>query len=74
MSRPDDYARVYLHSGRVTHLLSIMYSPSGGQSAACGVSPEWMFSWYGTGSQTEREKATVLPLCKRCANLTGVSE
>jgi hypothetical protein len=63
---------VYLRRGGVVHVLvfgsykpDVSYPP-----ALCGRSPELFESWLGTGNQTEIDKASQLPLCIRCLDLS----
>lgn len=52
----------YTRTGRVKHALP--YADA--RTALCGTGPDWFSDWCGTGSQSEYEKAAVLPPCKRC--------
>ncbi len=57
--------RVYVAHGAVAHLLASTASPNSGYPCCirCSRQPTWGSCWYGTGSQTEIEKANALPLC-----------
>lgn len=57
--------RVYKERGWVAHLLPELSSPNSWETALCGVEPGWNM-WYGTGSQTEIDKVTILPTCRNC--------
>jgi hypothetical protein len=63
---------VYLRQGKVAHVLVFgSYKPGVSYpSAQCGRSPNLFDSWYGTGSQTEIDKARRMPLCIRCMDLS----
>lgn len=52
--------RVYTRHGRVAHVIWA------DQRAVCHITPTWPDTWFGTGSQTEYEKAARLPVCKLC--------
>ena len=58
--------RVYVHGGKVAHLLRFGVSPNSHGSAVCGLSPEWSTYWCGTGSQKEADYVAGLRLCKKC--------
>lgn len=72
MPTPPMFKWLYLANGKVTHAHKIdpMYRPV--IAAECGVSTyTW---WYGTGRQSEYEKAESLPKCARCVKLVAQSE
>lgn len=72
MDQPDIYyQRVYLYTSRVHHLVHQGHSPSSGYPALCGRSPDLFCYWWGTGTQSEYERAEELPLCKPCGAARG---
>lgn len=74
MSDPEGYTRVYLPRGIAAHLIRDRMGPNTDGEAVCGTSPRTSVpagDWYGTGTQVEYENALRLPLCTRCAILTG---
>jgi hypothetical protein len=60
------FAWLYLANGKVAHALAI----DGPRIVAeCGVSTyTW---WYGTGRQSEYDKAAELPQCLNCVKVIG---
>ncbi len=74
MSDPEGYTRVYLPRGIAAHLIRVQNAANEGSPAACGTSPRETIPagyWQGTGTQVEYENALRLPLCARCAIITG---
>lgn len=57
----DDDALLYTEAGTVAHLVRTRVL---GKEAFCGLV---VLDWWGTGSQSEYDKARALPLCRRCA-------
>lgn len=59
--------RVYLRAGsRRAHLIMPYQSTNSTvDHSLCGKIP-WPTLWYGTGSQSEEDRAAELPLCKAC--------
>lgn len=55
---------VYLPHGGVTHVLA--HSTQDRGTALCGRWPGPFRCWFGTGSQTEHDRARRMPLCIRC--------
>lgn len=62
--------RVYVHHGKVAHLVARFESPGLRPAALCGRVPVWFREWLGTGSQAEYETAANLPTCAYCAKRT----
>ncbi|MFD8117043.1 hypothetical protein [Streptomyces microflavus] len=61
--------RVYMVDGSVAHELQWGCSPNNSAAPAlCGRQP-WPGDWYGTGSQTEYDRAAELPLCGGCQQI-----
>lgn len=62
----------YLRSGKVRH--NVYPGPIENQAgigvSACRAHELPIEEWYGTGSQTEYERAATMPTCKRCADQT----
>lgn len=66
----DRFEWRYLPGGNVTHALTY----AAARVAVCGTGPVWHApDWYGTGSQTEYERAAGLPRCKRCVRIGATS-
>ena len=70
MSVPPMFVWLYLAKGKVlhAHALDRQYKIT----AECGVSTYTY--WYGTGRQSEYDKAESLPKCAKCVKLVGASE
>lgn len=69
MGDEDDYARLYLYQGSVAHMVNsdgLTTRRAHSRIALCGMAPDYPWTWYGTGTQAEYEKAAVLPTCRRC--------
>lgn len=56
---------VYLPRGSVAHVKPFT-EQAAYPAALCGRTPDLFSAWLGTGTQTERDQAASLPLCKRC--------
>lgn len=57
---------VYGKTAKFTHILGPDKSANEASSAPCGAGVMNSFTWFGTGSQDEYDKAASLPMCKRC--------
>ena len=57
----------YLRTGSVVHARQPLGSTGVlSYTAVCGTSPTWFDFWYGTGTQSEYERADRMPPCWRC--------
>ena len=64
-----DYTKVYTFAGKVTHLLHPSDSANSYALALCRFSPNWPWTWMGTGSQDEHDEADRRPTCKACTKV-----
>lgn len=69
---PEGYVRVYLPRGVTAHLIPVQSAANDMNPSACDTFPRAFGGhWEGTSNQTEYENALRLPLCTRCAIVTG---
>ena len=72
----DQPERRYTYGGHVAHLLTYgtSYQQAPYSAAWCRYTPQWGTPWLGSGSQNERDRATRLPVCKRCLTVANTAD